>query len=107
VSELWLPGTTGPQDQLVAAIHRLIERFDEERPGAAVVEVELREGPRATLASLSAEPGYGFVTLRPHPEDGEEGEAEEWIVPVGSIARIVLREAEEHVSFGFALPSPR
>ena len=103
MSEIWLPGAAGPQNQLVDGIHRLIERFDAERPGTAVVEVELREGPRAALETISAEPGFGFVTLRPHPE--EEGEAEEWIVPVGSIARIVLREAEEEVSFGFALPA--
>jgi hypothetical protein len=103
VSELWLPGAAGPQDQLVSGLHRLIEQFGLARPGrATIVEVELREGPRAMLETVSAEPGFGFVTLRPHPD--EEGEAEEWIVPVGSIARIVLREAEEHVSFGFALP---
>ncbi|MGB2953103.1 MAG: hypothetical protein WBB74_06895 [Gaiellaceae bacterium] len=103
MSGLWLPGTAGPQDQLVDAVHRLIEGFGREHPGrTAVVEIELREGPQAMLETISAEPGYGFVSLRPHPE--EEGDAEEWIVPVGSIARIVLREAEEHVSFGFALP---
>ena len=53
--------------------------------------------------SLSPEPGSGFVTLCPHDEDGGE---EEWIVPIGAVARITLRAAEEREPFGFSLPAP-
>jgi hypothetical protein len=68
----------------------------------AGVEVELRDGPATVLRSLSAEPGYGFLTLLPHGEDGGE---EEWIVPVAAVARITLRQAEEREPVGFSLPA--
>ena len=103
--ELWLPGHEGPHEELILRIHRRVAEFVASRPAdAAEVEVELREGPTVRLESISPEPGYGFVTLRPHPE-GERGGAEEWIVPVAAIARIMLREADAELErFGFALP---
>jgi hypothetical protein len=52
------------------------------------------------VRALSSEPGFGFVTLCPHAEDG----AEEWIVPVGAVARIRLQPAAEEEPFGFSLP---
>jgi hypothetical protein len=55
------------------------------------------------LRSIEAEPGYGFVTLVPH---GEDGEPEELIVPVGGIARIGLKTVEEHPPFGFGVAPP-
>jgi type I restriction-modification system DNA methylase subunit len=77
-------------------------RFVEEHGTQARVEVELRDGPATVLRSLSAEPGYGFLTLLPHGEDGGE---EEWIVPVAAVARITLRQAEEREPVGFSLPA--
>jgi hypothetical protein len=100
VSDLWIPGASGPLDDLVARIQLRIEAFGELTGAPPVVEVELRDGSRATLRSIEAEPGFGFVTLSPHGDDG--GEKEEWIVPVAAVARIVLRKAEEREPFGFS-----
>ncbi|HZT45832.1 MAG TPA: hypothetical protein VFA24_06595 [Gaiellaceae bacterium] len=102
--ELWVPGFAGPLDDLVDRIHRRIEQFAEEAKVArAVVEVELADGARYSIESLHAEPGYGFVTLRPHAEDDVP---DELIVPIGSIKRIELsRAADERGRLGFSLPT--
>jgi hypothetical protein len=96
-----MPGAAGPLDDLVTRIHLRIEAFVAEHGKQALVEVELRDGPTAPLRSISAEPGSGFVTLRPHTEDGPE---EEWIVPVTAVARITLRSVGDREPFGFAAP---
>jgi hypothetical protein len=102
VSEAWTPGAPGPIDELVAKILLRIQAVVEEHGGQARVEVELHDGPTATLRSLDADPGSGFITLVRHGEDGGD---EEWIVPVTAVARIVLRSVEEHEPFGFSLPA--
>jgi hypothetical protein len=91
----------GPLDDFVTRLNLQIEQFRGETE--TFVEVELREGSRAPLEAISAEPGYGFVTLRPRPEDTNG--PEEWIVPVASIARITLRPVEEEGQIGFAPPA--
>ena len=101
MSELWVPGASGSLDGLVARIQVQIEAFAERTGAQAVVEVELRDGSRAVLRSFDAEPGFGFLTLVPFRDDGAD---EEWIVPVGAVARMALRRAEEREPFGF---SPR
>jgi hypothetical protein len=106
--ELWLPGAEGPHEDFVERIHRQIERFAQ-RAGVerAVVDVELVDGSRFVLDSLSPEPGYGFVTIRPHRE-GDEDVPEELIVPIGSLRRIELARAEERrARFGFSVPESR
>lgn len=103
--ELWVPGAAGPLDQFVDKLHRLIEEFAR-REGIeqAAVEVELHDGALIAVESISPEPGFGFVTIRPHPEAREE--PEEVIVPLGSIRRITLGRPEpERARFGFSLPS--
>jgi hypothetical protein len=101
MAELWVPGFSGPLDELVARIHLRIEAFAAEHGKQALVEVELRDGSTTVARSLSAEPGYGFVTLRPHGDGGDE----EWIVPVAAVARITLRAVEEREPFGFSRES--
>ena len=101
--EVWIPGFAGPLDDLINRIHRRIEQFSAEakieRPA---VEVELSGGLRYSIESISAEPGYGFVTLRPHGDDAPD----EVIVPIGSIVRLELSKAvEERGRLGFSLPS--
>jgi hypothetical protein len=103
VPEVWIPGFAGPLDDLINRIHRRIEQFSAEakieRPA---VEVELSGGLRYSIESISAEPGYGFVTLRPHGDDAPD----EVIVPIGSIVRLELSKAvEERGRLGFSLPS--
>jgi len=91
-------------DRFVDRVHAQIERYTSTH-GAdrSEVEVELAGGERLALQSLSAEPGFGFVTLTVHSEDDRE--PEQLIVPVGSIRRIALGPAEgDRIRFGFALP---
>ena len=101
--DVWVPGVAGPYDDLVARLLRQIGRFAETRGiDKAVVEIELRDGARFKLSSLSPEPGYGFVTICPHAEEDTPGEL---VVPVGAIARIEFHAAEEpEPRFGFSLP---
>ncbi|HEY7694201.1 MAG TPA: hypothetical protein VH816_17825 [Gaiellaceae bacterium] len=100
--DLWVPGFAGPLDDLVSRIHRQIEEFAEDKGvEQAYVEVELADGVRYTLESLSPEPGYGFVTIRPHAADDVPTEV---IVPIGSIKRIELgAAAEERTQLGFSV----
>jgi hypothetical protein len=96
--ELWVPGAAEPSlDDFVERVHRQIERYttthDAER---SHVELELADGERFALESLSSEPGYGFLTLSTH-------DARQLIVPVGAIRRITLGPADEHERPGFAL----
>jgi hypothetical protein len=103
MSELWLPGGTLDIDDFVRRVHQQVERFAETQGLAqAMVEVELREGARHVLDAISSEPGYGFVTLRPHRMESEE--PQELIVPLASVAQIRITPAEEQPQFGFALP---
>jgi hypothetical protein len=102
MSELWLPGVSGPLDALVTRILQRIEAFVAEHGKQPRVDVDLRDGVAVTVRSISPEPGFGFVTLSPHADD--EADVEEWIVPVGMFSRITLSVAEEHEPFGFSLP---
>jgi hypothetical protein len=101
MGELWVPGAAGPLDQFVDRVQRQVEAFAREHSlSSAAVEVELADGSTYDVESLSAEPGYGFLTLRPHGE-----EPEELIVPVGALKRIAIGLAEERSKLGFSLPS--
>jgi len=102
--DLWVPGAAEPSlDDFVARVLRAIERYTQTHTAARThVEVELGDGQRLTLRSLSGEPGYGFLTLAVHPE--EEDDPELVIVPVGAIRRIALGPADETRRPGFALP---
>ncbi len=101
--QIWVPGA--PQPSLEDFVNRLqarIQRFAKEHgDGQVAVEVELRDGSVHRLVSIDDEPGYGFVTLSPYREDGQ---AEEMIVPVASIAAVRLTPMEEHPPFGFSAP---
>ena len=117
MADLWVPGiAAGPLEEFVKRLHRKIEEFVGRRGHEqATVELELTDGSRFVLYSISAEPGFGFVTLTPYPEDeerpwprGDRDEAvppDEVIVPVGAIKRITLNDAaERRGKLGFSLP---
>lgn len=90
----------GPLDQLVERIQRRAEEFKATHKLEDVgVEVELHDGSVHRLASLSPEPGFGFITLCPH---SNEGELEELIVPLGSIVRIRIGVVEPEQQLGFS-----
>jgi hypothetical protein len=107
VPELWTPGNEGPLDQLVDRLLRTIATYARENGVEhPVVEVELADTGRFALESISAEPGFGFVTLRVHCEEDDAPEL--LIVPVGSLRRIELRRTrDDDVPFGFSLPEQR
>ena len=96
-----MPGAAAPSlDSFVARIHRLIERHTATHDAAQeYVEVELAAGDRLSVTSISSEPGFGFITL--------SVEADQVIVPVGSIRRITLGPADEDRKPGFALPEKK
>jgi hypothetical protein len=98
--ELWTPGMQlAPIDELVERLLRRIRAFGDD----VLVEVELHDGVRYALESIAPEPGFGLVTLRPHPEPGDP--PFEVIVPLGSIVRITLSQPEgKKPGFGFSLP---
>lgn len=95
MSELWVPGIGAPEE-FVRRLRNKIEAFAEEH-GAAVVEIELRDGSTHSVASIEPEPGFGFVTLVPHG-----GEPHELIVPLGAFARITLRPTSDEHPLGFS-----
>ncbi len=99
--ELWVPGAAVPSiDDFVERIHAQIERFAKSLPGGeAQVEIELSDGSVLPLESILPEPGFGFVTLRPHSP-----RTEEIAVPIGAIARLRLAPPEQHPPFGFSKP---
>ena len=100
--ELWTPGMAGPLDELIRRIERQVEDFRTEHSlDRAGVSVELVDGALHRLSSLSAEPGFGFITLCPHCE---EGEPERLIVPLGAIREIRIGLAEDEPRLGFAPP---
>jgi hypothetical protein len=104
VPELWVPGGSQPSiEAFVERLHEHIQRFASERAGGtAAVEVELRDGSVLHLESILGEPGFGFVTLCPHVEEGDG--PQEIVVPVSGIARIRLGTPEQHPPFGFGAP---
>jgi hypothetical protein len=111
---IWTPGVAGPLEAFVERLHRRIEAFAVDRGWArAWVEIEFVDGAVVSVHSITAEPGFGFVTITPYPDDEAERQPdpgaapeEELIVPVGSIKRVTLRKAEERrAGFGFAIPS--
>jgi hypothetical protein len=103
VPELWVPGAAAPsQEDFVERLNKAVERFATDHAGGrAAVEVELADGALLQLVSILPEPGYGFVTLVPHSEEGEP--PEQVVVPVGAIREFRLRVPEDrpHFRFGF------
>ena len=91
----------GPLDELVKRIHRRIEAFATEHGVEAMVEAELADGSLHRLKSISAEPGFGFVTLCPHTAT----EPQVLIVPLGAIRQLTIAAAEPERRIGFSLPA--
>ena len=100
--QVWTPGAAGPLDQFVERLHRRVAEFASKHGlDEASVEVELADGGLIAVSAISAEPGYGFITLCPHGE-----EPEELIVPIGAVREIRLGAPEPARSrFGFSVPS--
>lgn len=91
---------TGPLDELVTRILRRVEAFREEHSlGEVEVSLELVDGSLHRLRTLSAEPGFGFVSFCRHCA---EGEAEEVIVPLGAVREIRIGAPAHEQALGFS-----
>ena len=97
----------GPEGELVRRLNAVIAAFAlDQRVPRALVHVEFADNARFTLHSLSAEPGFGFVTIVPHPEDLPDTPGA-LVVPVASIKRIELDAVEEaRAHLGFSTLGP-
>ena len=65
----------------------------------AEVVIELVDGSRYTLATTSAEPGFGFFSFVPHREESDE--PRKLIVPIGAVRSIELSAPDVERPFGF------
>ena len=89
----------GPLDELVQRILRRVEAFKTEHSlEDAEVRLELVDGSLHRLRTLSAEPGFGFVSFAPH---GDDGEPEEIIVPLGAVREIRIGAPGPEQAVGF------
>jgi hypothetical protein len=102
VSAVWTPGTAGPLDELVVRIRTLIESFARAHElEQAEVRVELVDGRELLVSSVSAEPGFGFLTFVPHAQTADE--PRQVIVPVGAVRLIEISPPDPERPFGFAV----
>jgi hypothetical protein len=92
----------GPLDELVKRILRRVDVFkDEHSLDDVEVSIELMDGSLHRLHTMSSEPGFGFVSFRPHGDDPEEV-----IVPLGAVREIRIGVPGSEQTFGFAGPGP-
>ena len=90
----------GPLDELVQRILRRVEAFKSEHSlEDAEVSIELVDGSLHRLKTLSAEPGFGFVSFSPH---GDGTEPEVVIVPLGAIRELRIATPEPEQALGFS-----
>ena len=99
----------GPEDgaeqhaDAARPILRRVDGFKEEHSLDEVeVSIELIDGSLHRLQTLSSEPGYGFVSFRPHGED----DPAEVIVPLGAVREFRISVPSSEQAFGFAGPAP-
>ena len=99
-THVWTPGAAGPLDEFVHRLTRMVAAFASEHGlEQAEVCVELVDGSRHTLATTSAEPGFGFFSFVPHREDGDE--PRRLIVPIGAVRSIEISAPDLARPFGF------
>jgi hypothetical protein len=97
---VWTPGAPGPLDEFVGRLTRMVASFAADNDlDQAEVCVELVDGSRHTLATTSAEPGFGFFSFTPHREGGDEPRM--LIVPIGAVRSIELSAPDPERPFGF------
>ena len=89
----------GPLDELVQRILRRVDGFKVAHGlEEAEVSVELVDGSLYRLKTISSEPGFGFVSMCPHCD---EGEPEEIIVPLGAIRELRIAAPSHELALGF------
>jgi hypothetical protein len=96
-----MPGVAGPLDELVVRIRGIVESFAQEHGlEQADVRVELVDGRELAVASISSDPGFGFLTLTLHANAGEEPRSV--IVPVGAVKLVELSAPDQQRPLGFS-----
>jgi hypothetical protein len=99
-AHVWTPGAAGPLDEFVSRLVRMATSFASEHElEAAEVRMELVDGSRYVVASMTAEPGFGFFSITPHRQDGQE--PRRVIVPIGAVRSIEISEPDTEPQFGF------
>ncbi|HEU5489221.1 MAG TPA: hypothetical protein VFU84_00385 [Gaiellaceae bacterium] len=99
-AHVWTPGAAGPLDEFVSRLTRMIAAFASEHElEQAEVCVELVDGSRFTLATASAEPGFGFFSLTPYR--GDDDEPKLLIVPIGAVRSIEISAPDPARPLGF------
>jgi hypothetical protein len=99
-THVWTPGAAGPLDEFVGRLTRMVAAFSQEHElEQAEVCIELVDGSRHTLATTSAEPGFGFFSFTPHREDDDE--PRRFIVPIGAVRSIEISARDPERLFGF------
>ena len=99
-AQVWTPGAAGPLDEFVGRLTRMVAAFVQEHDlEQAEVCVELVDGSRHTLATTSAEPGFGFFSFTPHRDAGDE--PRRLIVPIGAVRSIEISAPDPERPFGF------
>ncbi len=99
-AHVWTPGAAGPLDEFVSRLSRMIGAFANEHGiDQAEVCVELVDGSRFTLATATAEPGFGFFSFIPHREGDDE--PKQLIVPIGAVRSIEISAPDPERPFGF------
>ena len=92
----------GPLDELVARIRGMVETFAREHElEQAEVRVELADGRELVVESVSAQPGFGFFSLVPHRDDGEE--PKQVVVPIGAVKLVEISRPDPERPLGFRL----
>jgi hypothetical protein len=99
-AHVWTPGAAGPLDEFVGRLTRMVAAFASDN-GLELAEVcvELVDGSRHTLATTSAEPGFGFFSFIPHREADDEPRM--LVVPIGAVRSIELSAPDPERPFGF------
>ena len=99
-THVWTPGAAGPLDEFVQRLTRIIAAFASDNDlEQAEVRIELVDGARYTIATTSAEPGFGFFSFVPHREESDE--PRRLIVPIGAVRSIELSAPDVEHPFGF------
>jgi hypothetical protein len=99
-THLWTPGAAGPLDEFIARVTRIVGVFAAEHGlEQAEVRIELADGSRYTVATMTPEPGFGFLSFTPHDDDGRE--PRRVIVPIGVVRSIEVSMPDPERPFGF------
>jgi hypothetical protein len=78
----------------------MVEGFTREHQlEQAEVRLELADGREYVVESVSAEPGFGFLAVVPHRDEGQE--PKQVIVPIGTVKLVEISAPDPVRPLGF------